>query len=146
MARGIGAHVGGTWSLLALIEEHSEALEYELITHGLRLRWLGSKRLNWRDLLVIVRHSPESSALFRSVHGVEESEWSLTNHLLAGLADSAAWLVWSKTEDASKKRNRPKPIPRPGVTDDSKKKIGSSVLPANEMMDWLGWDSTPQAN
>lgn len=146
MAGRVGPVVGGTLSLHALIEEHSEALEYELIVHGLRLRWLGSEGFNWRDLLVVVRHSPEQSALFRAVHGVEESEWSLTNHLLAGLADSAAWLVWSKTEDASKKRNRPKPIPRPGVEDDSKKKIGRSVLPASEMLDWLGWDSTPQAN
>jgi hypothetical protein len=74
------------------------------------------------------------------VHGVEQSEWSLTNHLLAGLADSAAWLVWSKTEDATKKRNRPKPIPRPGVEDDSKKQIGSGSLPIDEMKMWLGGD------
>ena len=140
MAGRVGPVVGGTLSLRALIEEHSEAVEYELITHGLRLRWLGSDGFNWRDLLVIVRHSPSSSALFRSIHGQEESEWTLGNHLLAGIADSAAWLVWSKTEDASKKRNRPKPIPRPGVTDESKKKIGSSTLPIDAMREWLGGD------
>jgi hypothetical protein len=112
------------------------------------LRRLGSEDFNWRDLLVIVRHSPESSALFRSVHGVEQSEWSLTNHLLARVGDTLDLLWWAKTEDATKKppRNRPKPIPRPGVEDESTKKIGRSVLPAAEMMDWLGWDSTPQAN
>ena len=140
MAGRVGNHTGGTRSLLALIEEHSEAVEYELITHGLRLRWLGSEGFNWRDLLVLVKHSPESSALFRSVHGAEQSEWTLTNHLLAAVADSAAWLVWSKTEDASRKRNRPKPIQRPGITDDSKKQIGSGTLEIEAMKNWLGGD------
>lgn len=89
---------------------------------------------------MIVRQSPESSALFRSVHGAEDSQWNLTNHLLAAAADSLAWLVWAKTEDAARKRNRPKPIPRPGVVDDSKKRIGSSVLPIEAMKNWLGGD------
>lgn len=145
MAGRVGPVAGGTLSLHALLREHGEAIEYELINHGLRLRWLGSKRFNWRDLLVIVRNSPAGSALFKSLHGVEESEWSLANHLLAGMGDSLAWLVWSKTEDAAKKKNRPKPIPRPGVEDNSKKRIGSSALPMDAMIDWLGGDFVLQA-
>lgn len=37
--------------------------------------------------------------------------------LLAEIADSMNFLAWTKTKDAGKKnpRNRPKPIPRPGV-------------------------------
>ena len=141
MAGSVGPFTGGTRSLLALIEEHAEAVEYVLITHGLRLRDVGTRRFNWRDLLVIVKQSPASSALYRAVHGQEESEWTLTNHLLAGMGDSLAWLVWAKTEDAAKKRNKPKPIPRPGVRDESKKQIGGGTLPADEMMRWLGWEA-----
>lgn len=140
MAGRVGNHAGGTRSLLALIEEHSEALEYQLITHGLRLRWLGSERLNWRDLLVIVKHSPESSALFRSVHGAEQAEWTLTNHLLAGMTDVLRWLQWAKTEDAARKKNRPRPIPRPGIEDDSVKQIGRGSLAIEDMKNWLGGD------
>lgn len=100
-----------------------------------------SELLTWGDLLAIVRHLPESSALQRAVNGPDAAEWSVTNHLLANVADSAAWLVWSKTSDASRKppRNQPKPIPRPGVEDTSKKQIGSDALPAAEMAAWLGW-------
>lgn len=140
MAGRIGNLAGGTRSLLALIEEHSEAVEYELITHGLRLRWLGSEGFNWRDLLVIVRHSPESSALFRAIHGAESSAWDLKAHLLANMADTLNLLWWAKTEDATRKKNRPKPIPRPGVEDDSTKQIGSGSLPIEEMKAWLGGD------
>lgn len=141
MAGSIGHYLGGSRSLLALIWEHGEAVEYVLITHGLRLRDVGSTRFTWRDLLVIVKQSPASSALYRAVHGQEESEWTLQNHLLAGIGDSLAWLVWAKTEDAARKRNRPRPIPRPGIQDDSKKQIGSGTLPADEMVRWLGWEA-----
>lgn len=102
--------------------------------------------LSWRDLLVIVKNLPQSSALHKSVHGVEESAWTISDYLLAQIADTAAWLAWTKTKDAEKNRNQPKPIPRPGVEDESKKKIGGSTLPIGEMMDWLGWDSNPNAN
>ena len=99
-----------------------------------------SELLTWGDLLAIVRHLPATSALQRAIHG-DEVEWNTTNQLLANVADSAAWLVWSKTSDASRKppRNQPKPIPRPGVEDTSKKQIGSDALPAAEMAAWLGW-------
>lgn len=111
----------------------------------MRLRWLESDALSWRDLWVIVRNLPQSSALHRSVNGVEESVWTLTDYLLADIADTAAWLAWTKTKDAEKGRNRPKPRPRPGVVDESKKQIGAGSLPVDQMLDWLGWDSA-QAN
>lgn len=100
-----------------------------------------SELLSWGDLLAIVKHLPAASALQRAVHG-DDAEWSLTNHLLAGLSDTASWLAWSKTADASKKppRNQPKPLPRPGVEDPNKKQIGSGSLPAAEMAVWLGWE------
>jgi hypothetical protein len=33
---------------------------------GLRLDWLGTVRLSWRDLWVIVQQSPRTSALFKA--------------------------------------------------------------------------------
>lgn len=106
----------------------------------MRLRDAGTPEFTWRDLLDVVQHLPDSSAVYRAVHGDEEAEWGLLEHLVAGAADSLAWLVWAKTEDAAKKRNRPKPIPRPGFEDESVKKIGKSALPVGEMVEWLGGD------
>ena len=72
--------------------------------------------------------------------GPEESPWTLGNHLLADVADTLHLLWWAKTEDAARRRNRPKPIPRPGITDDSKKQIGAGSLPVEAMREWLGGD------
>lgn len=38
--------------------------------------------------------------------------------LLAAAVDQLTVLAWMKTEDGAKGRNRPKPIPRPGVEPD----------------------------
>lgn len=53
------------------------------------------------------------SALVRALH--PESVWGDSEHMLAAIADSVRWLVWSKTRDGEKNRNRPKPLPRPGA-------------------------------
>lgn len=45
----------------------------------------------------------------------EDAEWTLTNRLLAIIADVLRWLQWAKTSDGRKNRNQPEPIPRPGV-------------------------------
>lgn len=106
---------------------------------GLRLDWLASEALSWRDLLVIVRQAPQSSAVARAVEP-EQSTWGLSEQLLALVADYLAWLQWAQTEDGSKNRNRPKPIPRPGVeSDDEVRKFGSDPVALNALDDFLGW-------
>lgn len=100
-------------SLAWLIREHREAVELELIRHGERLRWMGSGRLSWRDVWVICTSAPPKSPLAVALN--PRLAWDTTDYLLADLADSQRWLVWSKTRDGQRNRNRPKPIPRPGV-------------------------------
>ncbi|MGP5121952.1 DUF5361 domain-containing protein [Glutamicibacter ardleyensis] len=50
----------------------------------------------------------------------------MAEYMLAIIADSVRWLVWSKTKDAKFNRKRPKPIPRPG--DDEAKKQGKGRM------------------
>lgn len=89
---------------------------------------------------MIVRHAPRHSALARAVDP-ERAEWSLSDYLLAQIADANAWMVWSKSKDGQKNRNRPKPIPRPGLEDDSTdvRVFGSDPIPIDELEDFLGW-------
>lgn len=54
------------------------------------------------------------SHIYRALHP-DEAGWTLTNHLLAIIADTLRWLQWAKTKDGRKNRNRPDPIVRPGV-------------------------------
>lgn len=109
---------------------------------GLRLDWLSSEALSWRDLAVIVRQAPQDSAIARSVDP-EQSAWKLSDHLLALVGDYLAWIAWSKTSDGEKNRNQPKPIPRPGVEpDEDSRTFGSDPVPLDELEDFLNWSKS----
>lgn len=85
-----------------------------MIKHGLRLRDLGTERLSWRDLWVIVtQQDPAQSAVHRALNP-DDAPWNMHTFLLAETVDTLRTLVWFKTKDGQKGRNRPKPIPRPG--------------------------------
>ena len=128
---------GGITGLVLLIEEHGPAIEYDLIKLGLRLRHLGSEALSWRDLLVIVQHSERGTALQNSMHP-DAAPWGLSEHLLAVVADAVIAGNWMQSRDGQKNKNRPKPIPRPGVVPD-KKKFGGRAESMDTIRAWLGW-------
>ncbi|MGW4364621.1 DUF5361 domain-containing protein [Nocardia takedensis] len=107
-----------------------------MISLGLRLRQLGTEELSWRDLKVIVRSLPGDSALLRTMYP-EDFRWQLDQHLLADIADSLRWLVWSKSEDARQGRGRPEPIQRPGVKS-NRERLGTAV-DIGEIHSFLNW-------
>ena len=85
--------------------------------------------------MVIVRHSPRGSALVRSLLG-EDHEWTLANQLRAAEVDALRLANWQRGQ--GKKKDMPKPIPRPGVERD--KTYGKEAISIDEMADWLGWE------
>jgi hypothetical protein len=97
-----------------VIDKHGEALEADLIDRGLRLRWCPSPDFTWRDLHLFVKFADMDSKLMRSMYP-DKAGWTLTNQLLAIIADVLRWLQWAKTKDGMKGYNQPEPIPRPGV-------------------------------
>jgi hypothetical protein len=137
LAGGFQGHDGGISGLLELIDQHREAVEFDLIALGLRLDWLGTERLSWRDLLVVVNQSPRWSALSRAMNP-EGSEWGLSEHLLAAVFDSLERGNWQRA--GRENAPRPKPFPRPGVTEDKQQTHGSTALPMDEMARRLGWE------
>lgn len=137
MAGGRRYHGPGIVGVLDLIRDHQDEIEFDLIALGLRLRHVGTPDFNWRDLYVILKTLPRDTALYRAVYG-EDAEWTLEAHLLALVADAGNWLVWSKTRDGEKGRNRPGRVPRPGVASDTESRsMGSGALPAEELEAWL---------
>lgn len=132
---------GGIVGLVQLIDEHGPAIEYDLIKLGLRLRQLGTDWLTWRDLLVIVQHAGHETSLFTSMHP-DAAPWKLSEHLLAVIADAVIAGNWMQSKDGQKNRNRPKPIPRPGVEPEAKK-FGGRAESMDAIRDWLGWNATP---
>lgn len=145
MVQVLRSHRGGILSLKRLINEHGEAIEADLIDRGLRLRWVGTPRLTWRDLHVIVKHLLPDSALVRSMN--PDWHWDLTNQLLAEAVDTLHWLKWSKTKGAHSKppHGMPDRIPRPGVESNADV-IKFDVMSFDEAMDWLGWEREMEVN
>lgn len=102
---------------------------------GLRLRDLGSERLSWGDLWTVVSFAPPDSALSRA-RNPEEGEWALETLLLAEAVDTLRVANWQR--GGAKKKDFPKPIPRPGIEPDAVT-YGREAVPIDRMADWLGW-------
>ena len=82
---------------------------------------------------MFVRYSPPESALYRSLYPPDaDSQWDLHAQLAADVADTNRLLLWAKTKDGAKNRNRPKPIPRPGVQSDEKRRGGKTSVPLDQ--------------
>ena len=86
-----------------------------------------------------VMHAPAGTAVYFEIN----EGWMISDHLLAEIADSQHWLVWSKTKDAQEKppKNMPKPIPRPQSKAKSKpveKKPEERAMTVGEYMEKIG--------
>lgn len=95
-----------------LIDIHADALEYELIRNGVRLRWLGSPLLSWQDVWLIAANAPAGSRLASLLD--ERNTWTPTDWWLRSIEYSLRWLMWAKTKDGQRNRSKPKPAPAPG--------------------------------
>lgn len=132
MAEGLGGHPGGIAGLLRLLDEHGEAVEYDLISLGLRLDDLGTPALSWRDLLVIVTNLPRTSALARDIVG-EDALWGVGEHLLATVVDVLQQGNWQRGQKPH--APRPKPVKRPGAKSETKT-YGSDPIPIADFDAW----------
>ena len=134
----VGYRRGGIRGLSRLLKEHGEAVEYDLIRLGLRLSWLGTRRLTWRDLYVIVRQCPPDSALHRSAAGPDHI-WDLHGHLLAGIFDVLSVANWQRGGDEHAKK--PERLPRPGITKqvEGETMARGKAVSIEEMNARLGW-------
>jgi hypothetical protein len=106
-----------------------------LIGLGYRVTDIGDA-VSWADLRDIVQYQPNTSALYRALHP-DNALWGLPEHLLAVIADAVIAANWMQSRDGQKNRNRPKPIPRPGVEQD--KRYGGKAESIETIRDWLGW-------
>ena len=116
-------------------------MEYDLLAVGKNLDDLGTRRLSWRDLWVIVRQAPRGSALDR-VSNPDEWQWGLAEHLMAATFDALRVANWQRGQ--AKQSDFPKPTARPGVEPEGKT-FGRDALPMDEMTKFLGWDTSESA-
>ncbi|MGK9222071.1 MULTISPECIES: hypothetical protein [unclassified Microbacterium] len=136
MARGLGDRAGGILGLLDLVDEHQEAIEYELIAAGLRLRDLSTPALTWRDLFVLVRRWQKTpgNALAAGVYGAEVPSW--TEQVLATIVDLLQAVAW-KLPRPRRSGGKPKRFAR--WWEKRTQAFGRDPIPASQFDDW--WES-----
>jgi hypothetical protein len=105
------------------VAEHAEAIEADMLRYY-RLdlaRDLGTERLTYRRLLVLIRQLPRDSAYWQEVGG-ERYRWGTAEHLLANIADALLVHDWHYMTAHSKRRPPPPTLTRrPGVEPDDGK-------------------------
>jgi len=126
---------GGIGGLASLLREHGEAIEYDLIRCGLRLSWLGTEALSWRDLLVLVRQCGPDTAFWRA--DPQRAVQTVEVDLLRSIQHATRLLVWQNTKDGAAGRNQPEPFrfPWESVRDE----YAGDVMPLDELKSRLGW-------
>ena len=123
-------------ALVALVDEHPTEIEYEVLVRlGRRLADLGTDRLGWRELYVLLHHAPEDSPIMRAR---AECGHSPSEHLSLLLLHSQQVGNWQRSH--GKKSTYPK---LPQCLDQT---VETSTLGRGERMtldeaaEWLGWD------
>lgn len=127
-------------SLAEFVDEHAEALNYDLIT---RTRYtvndIGGP-LSWGSLYSFLKGLGPDSATARELGKSTGWENTLkTNALLADIFDMLQIINANLVNYASggKKKTKIKPYPRPGKDNDKTRKFGKGALPLNELRDWF---------
>lgn len=130
---------GGSASLAAFLSDHQDAVEADLLRYyQIDLpRDLGSDRLTWRRLGLLIRHLPPEAATVREVHG-DKAMWTLDRMLMALIADYLAVANWQRG-NAGKKNPPPAPrqIDRPGVVHPGERRFGSRPQPVEVIRERL---------
>ena len=136
---GAGCIRGGIISLRRFIEDHREAIQYDLITSaGVELNDIGGS-LSWGAFGSFVKKLPTNSATFQELHP-EVSDWGTqlrTNIILADIYDILSQINLNMIGGFSRKKShKAQPYPRPW-NEKKDRKIGKGALPKNQLHEWI---------
>lgn len=111
MAERFGRQSGGIEGVLQELDAYEDAIRADLLRIGYSLDDVPEK-LDWRDLLALLRSSPRDSAYVRAKVGTD-IQWGLLEELVATVFDEVRRLSWALT--APKGTPAPKPLDRPST-------------------------------
>lgn len=132
-----GTHCGGIIGLLGEIEKHGQALEYDLIRMGLRLRRVGSKEFTWRDLWIIVQQLPADAHfnMSRAGHPPLTVGMSVLDATVA-ILNTLRLANWQRAGDNTRPRPETARLPWWPQPRGQQSKLGSDPVQANRFSDW----------
>lgn len=129
--------IGGIVSLAIFADEHSEALEFDLLTRtNHELNDVGGA-LSWCALNSFVKNLKGDSALARDLNKSTGWEDTLTtNQILADIYDLLQ-IINANLVGMRGKKVKFKPYPRPGKEDRDVKRFGKGAMPFEELKKWF---------
>lgn len=130
---------GGIISLAKFVEEHREALNFDLITKtNYQLDDAGGA-LSWSALYSFIKNLRGDSALARDLGKSTGWEDTLrTNMLLADIYDLLQTINANFVAFVNQKKPKSiKPYPRPGADAKNERKLGKEALPINALREWI---------
>lgn len=135
--RGKRSFLGKLVSLALFAEEHSKALEYDLLTRtNYQLNDVGG-RLSWSALSSFIENLKTDSAVAQDLGKSTGWEDTLTtNRILADIYDLLQ-VINANIVGMGGKKIKVKPYPRPGKKEDNIKKIGNNAMPYNQLLEWF---------
>lgn len=137
MGEGLERRHGKIRTCVELIDAHPEACGYACLRVGRHLADLGTERLTWDDLWVILNAeiNTDGSPLDRAVRP-DDWVWTPPMMLLAAIFDTLQVANWQRGggDDA----DRPEPLQRPGLADDDTARVvEGEETTVEEMDEWL---------
>lgn len=90
-------------------------------------------RVGLRDLAVMATGLPPDSATLLAVNG----GWTVTDHLMANVIDLLQGANWQRSKDGQRGQRQPKPFPRPGVKDPTKRTFKGASMSLADAGEWL---------
>lgn len=120
------------------VEEHSKAIEYDLLTRtGYSLDDIGGA-LSWGALNSFIQGLGTDSALAKDLGKATGWEDTIkTNAILADIYDLLQVIHADIGALGGAKVKRIKPYPRPGAEDKYTRRIGKGALPYDELCKWI---------
>lgn len=123
------------------MEEHDQALSYDLLTRtNYQLNDIG-EALSWASLYAFIKNLDGKSALAKDLGHATDWETTLkTNTILADIFDMlqvihADLVAWASK---GKRKANNKPYPRPGKDENKNtRKLGSGAMPINQLREWF---------
>jgi len=132
-------NTGGIISLAQFVNEHGEALNYDLLTRtNYQLDDVGGA-LSWGALNSFIKHLGSDSALARDLGKATGWEDTLkTNAILADIYDLLQ-VINANIVAMGGGRHKQKitPYPRPGKGAENKRQLGKGALPLSELREWI---------
>lgn len=135
MAGGFGYRTGGILGLYDFLEKHREAIDYDLLVRGFHSEDLGTARLSWYDLHVLIKRWLKTADTATS-DAVNGQVWSIDAQIMAMAVDVLQIANWQRA--GKKTAPRPKPLPRPWLKPKGQQ-LGRDPIPISQFNDW--WSS-----